>query len=179
MSKDNPHPRVVFDCMIYLQAIVSESGPASALLRLVDGDELSLFVSRDILDEVRDVLSRSKIRNKNPDITDERVDALITRVSEKAAIVDDVPQHFSYARDPKDEKYINLAVEAAADYIVSRDKDLLDLMTGHTDDCKDFRRRFRPLKIIEPAEFLKAVESKKSSEQTPMSLPEKTKERRK
>jgi len=38
-------PRVVFDCMVYLQATVSESGPAAALLRSLDNDALSLFVS--------------------------------------------------------------------------------------------------------------------------------------
>ena len=57
--------------------------------------------------------------------------------------------------DPKDEPYINLAIAADADYIVSRDKDLLDLMTGHTKECKEFRRKFRSLKVIEPQEFLK------------------------
>ena len=51
MSEDNPRSRVVFDCMIYLQATVSESGPAAALLRLVDRNALSLFVSNEILDE--------------------------------------------------------------------------------------------------------------------------------
>lgn len=165
MSKDNPRPRVVFDCMIFLQATASESGPAAAILRLVERNVLSLFVSREILDEVRDVLSRSKLRKKNPDITSERVDALITRVSEKGAIVDAVPQHFSYVRDPRDEKYINLAIEVEADYIVSRDQDLLDLMTGHTDECKEFRRRFRSLKIIGPVEFLNSVEPEESNEQ--------------
>jgi len=88
MTKDDPRPRVVFDCMIFLQATANESGPAAALLRLVDRNVLSLFVSREILDEVRDVLSRSKIRKKSPDITRERVDALMIRVSDKAAIVD-------------------------------------------------------------------------------------------
>jgi len=163
MSKDDPRQRVVFDCMIFLQATVSESGPAAALLRLVERNVLSLFVSREILDEVRDVLSRPKIRKKNPDITNERVDALITRISEKGAIVDAVPQHFSYVRDPRDEKYINLAIEVEADYIVSRDQDLLDLMTGYTDECKDFRRRFRSLKTIGPVEFLKSVEPEESN----------------
>jgi uncharacterized protein len=165
MSEDSPRPRVVFDCMIYLQATISEYGAAAELLRLVDNNALSLFVSNEILAEVRDVLSRSKIRKRNPDITDERVDALLIRVLEKATVVDEVAHHFDYARDPKDEKYINLAVEIEADYIVSRDKDLLDLMTGYTDECKDFRRRFRPLKIIEPVELLKAVGSREPSEQ--------------
>ena len=102
-------------------------------------------------------LSRPKIRNRNPDITDERVDALLNRLREKATVVDDVQQHFVYPRDPKDEKYINLAIEAEANYLVSRDNDLLDLITGYAEECKDFRRRFRPLKIIEPVEFLKLV----------------------
>lgn len=157
MSEDNPRPRVVFDCMVYLQATVSETGPAAALLRLVDSDAFSLFASDDILEEVRDVLSRPKIRRRNPAITDERVDALVTRLREKATVVNDVQQHFVYSRDPKDEKYINLAIEARADYIVSRDNDLLYLMTGYTDECKDFRRRFRLLKIVEPVEFLKLI----------------------
>ena len=50
------------------------------------------------------------------------------------------PSVFAYPRDPKDEPYVNLAVAAAADYVVTRDKDLLDLMTGHTDEAKAFRR---------------------------------------
>ena len=73
MSGDNPRPRVVFDCMVYLQATISESGPAAALLRLVDQDALSLFISHDILEEVCEVLSRPQIRKRNPDLTDERV----------------------------------------------------------------------------------------------------------
>ncbi len=55
------------------------------------------------------------------------------------------------------ESYINLAVAAGADYIVSRDNDLLDLMTGHTTECKEFRQRFRPLKVIDPVSFLKTL----------------------
>ena len=66
MSEENPRPRVVFDCMVYLQATVNESGPAAALLRLVDNDEIALFVSREVLEEVREVLSRPKIRQRNP-----------------------------------------------------------------------------------------------------------------
>ncbi len=100
-----------------------------------------------------------KIRERNSQLTDERVNAFITRIADRATIVEDIPPHFNYARDPKDEKYINLAIQVGADYIVSRDKDMLDLMTGHSDECKGFRQRFRLLKIIEPVELLKTVES--------------------
>jgi predicted nucleic acid-binding protein len=55
-----------------------------------------------------------------------------------------------------------LTHSAEADYLVSRDKDLLDLMTGYTDECKEFRRRFRPLKVLDPVEFLKEMEKAES-----------------
>jgi putative PIN family toxin of toxin-antitoxin system len=164
MSEENPRPRVVFDCMIYLQATVNESGPAAALLRLVDNDEVALFVSREVLGEVRNVLSRPRIRQRNRAITDERVDALLGRVTEKATLLDNVRPHFTYARDPKDEKYINLAIEVAATYLVSRDNDLLDLMTGMTGESQDFQRRFSSLTVIDPVEFLRTVRPRASRE---------------
>lgn len=42
MSKDDPRPRVVFDCMIFLQATANESGPAAALLSRQRGTAESL-----------------------------------------------------------------------------------------------------------------------------------------
>jgi putative PIN family toxin of toxin-antitoxin system len=136
--------RVVFDCMIFLQAVARTKSLANACFTLVK--------------EIEDVLTRPKFRNRFPSLTDEMIEAFLKDVKENAVIVKNVPAVFSYTRDPKDEKYINLAVESEADYIVSRDKDLLDLMTGYTNECKDFRRRFRGLKIVQPIEFLNIVE---------------------
>ena len=56
-------------------------------------------------------------------------------------------------RDPKDSKYINLAIAARAPYVVTRDKDLLDLMSDRPDGI-EFRRRFPALKIVDPATFV-------------------------
>jgi len=161
MIGDNPRPRVVFDCMVYLQATISESGPAAALLRLVDSQAISLFVSNEILDEVQSVLTRPKIRRKNPALTDERINALIIRLAETATLIGEVQQHFHYERDPKDEKYINLAIEVGAEYLVSRDNDLLDLMKGKSEESRKFQERFKSLKVIDPVEFLSIVNPKK------------------
>ena len=45
-----------------------------------------------------------------------------------ATILEAFPELFAYARDPDDAHYVNLALAADAKLIVSRDKDLLDLM---------------------------------------------------
>ena len=68
---------------------------------------------------------------------------------------------FDYPRDPKDKKYINLAAFTKADYIVSLDSDLLDLMTDFTDEAKEFRQRFRLLKVMEPKELLQIIKTRK------------------
>lgn len=151
-------PSVVFDCMIYLQGLIKEANPSVTCLELFEKEKIRLFVSDEILNEIADVLTRPELQDRFPLLTQLRVDTLIESLKEKAELIKNVPAVFTYPRDPKDEKYVNLAVEAEADYIVSRDKDLLDLMIGHTDECKDFRRRFRPLKVIDPVEFLKVIE---------------------
>ena len=53
---------------------------------------------------------------------------------------------------------INLAAAARADYLVSRDKDLLSLATDHSLVAKQFRQRFPKIRIVTPVDFLEAVE---------------------
>ena len=66
-SKDNT-PRVVFDCMVYVQATASDKSPAAALLRLVENGELTLYLSREVIDEVKEVLARPRLRAQMPNI---------------------------------------------------------------------------------------------------------------
>ena len=160
MPKDNA-VRAVFDCMIYLQATANEKSPAAALLRLVEQEEIVLYLSHEVIEEVKEVLSRPKLRASLPNINDVTVEALFKRLERIAVLVRQVPHVFEYARDLKDEKYINLAAVADAQYLVSRDTDLLELMTGHSEDCKEFRQRFRPLKVVDPISFLHLMEPAK------------------
>lgn len=155
-------PRVVFDCNVLLQAAAREKSVAAKCLNFVESSLIQLFVSREVLTEVEDVLNRPEIRAHFPDLSDEIVGAFLKRLQKFSMLVRLVPKKFSYPRDEDDEPYINLAVAAGADFILSRDKDLLDLMTGHTDECKEFRQRFRSLRVLEPAEFLKWIEERDS-----------------
>lgn len=157
-------PRVVFDCNVLLQAAAREKSVAAKCLNLVESGHVQLCVSREVLTEVEDVLNRPEIRMHFQDLSDEIISAFLKRLQKLSVLVRLIPKEFSYPRDEDDEPYINLAVAAGADFIISRDKDLLDLMTGHTDECKEFRQRFRPLMVVEPAEFLKMVREREGGE---------------
>jgi putative PIN family toxin of toxin-antitoxin system len=152
---------VVFDCMVFLQAAANRNSPSARVLALVEVGEIKLFVSEEILNELREVLSRPKVRSRLKQISDADVIALYRRLDRSAYWLRDVPRTFQYSRDPKDELYINLAVAAGAAYLVSRDTDLVDLMTGSSAECKEFRQRFRGLKIIDPPSLLTEIQRRR------------------
>src|SRR5437870_6817083 len=120
--------RTVFDCPVFVQAFLGSSGPAYACLELAEAGIISLIISQAVLAEVTDVLSRPALKKNRRNITRERIEEFLARITQCARFVEDVLAVFSYARDPKDEPYINLAVACGARYLVSRDRDLLDLM---------------------------------------------------
>ena len=67
------------------------------------------------------------------------------------------PEIFSYQRDPDDARYINLALAARATLVVSRDKDLLDLMDSTKPEAAEFQKHFPLLRILDPVGFLREV----------------------
>lgn len=93
----------VFDCGVFLQGLLSKDGPAVACLDLIEQDRIRLAISKEILAEIRDVLSRPGLRRLGSNLIDEKVEHLIDLVLEKAQFVENVPRHFSYSRDPNDE----------------------------------------------------------------------------
>ncbi|MGP0062851.1 MAG: putative toxin-antitoxin system toxin component, PIN family [Isosphaeraceae bacterium] len=154
--------RVIFDCMVLLQAAARSQGPAAECLRLVEAGRLKLFLSPAIVAEVRDVLTRPRTLKKFPTLTPEAVHLFLQDLQVHAAIMDQIPHRFSLPRDPKDEPYLNLAIEAGARYLVSRDRDLLDLMTDEA-----FRRSFPDLVILDPVELLRWLAEKSSDSSNP------------
>jgi len=128
-------PDVVFDCNIFLQGLTRRLGQAAEALRRVERNEVTLYVSRAILRELRTVLDYPEIREKNPAVTDEVVEEFVNRVMYRGVLVRDVPHTVSFPRDPNDEPYLDLIAVARADYLVTRDRDLLDLATSHYCGC--------------------------------------------
>ena len=147
----------VFDCNIFIQTLLNPNSVAAKCFDLVRNDKVLLFVSKETLDEVRDVVLRPNILARLPDSTPEQIEVFIEEIIELSILEKIVPKGFNFQRDPKDEIIINLALACNAEYIVSRDKDLLDLMSDISIEGKEFRQKSRPLKIVEPIEFLQIV----------------------
>ena len=152
-------PKAVFDCNIFLQALFAEDGPAAACIALVDARRVTLILSPETLAEAVDVLNRPQLRRKFRMLSEQRVREFLEHAQAVATMVAEVPQLVSFERDPKDKPYLNLALEAGADYLVTWDNDLLSLM-GDKSEAIDFKSRFPQLCILTPPAFLREVPTK-------------------
>lgn len=149
--------RVVFDCNTFVQAVAFDDGPAAECLRAMESGRFELFVSRETLAELRRVLTYERVLAISPRLTPQRVAAFLDRLTFRATVVRRVRHFMDYPRDPKDEPYIDLAATAGADYLVTRDKDLLSFMESHSEAAKRFRQKTRPLRVVDPVTFLVAL----------------------
>jgi putative PIN family toxin of toxin-antitoxin system len=145
--------KAVFDAMVFLQAGANPTGPSGACFEHARFGRLALVTSPETISEIRGLLARPNIRKKFPHLTDEVAAGLVAEIERISTSLSDVPRVFVFPRDPKDEPYINLAIAAGADYLTTRDKDLLDLM-----EETDFTSRFPAVRVIDPASLLRDME---------------------
>ena len=142
----------VFDTGIVLQAALSDRGPASVALQLMEESRIVVFISTQVREEYDAVLNRAAIRIKNPLLTNERVQEFLARIDAKTRVVTVIKSYIQFSRDPNDEPILNLAIQVKADYLVARDQDLLDL-----GQSADFRLLFPFVKIVDPSVFIKQL----------------------
>lgn len=130
--------RFVFDTNVILSAVLlPRSVPRQAFDKA--NREGALLVSDEVIDELNDVLRRDDFEKYVSEAL--RVEFL-TAVLRDAELVQ-ITETVEASRDPRDDKFLSLAMSGKADCIVSGDKDLLVL------------HPFREISIMLPAEFLK------------------------
>jgi uncharacterized protein len=129
--------RVVVDTNVLVSAVLFRSSqPAIALRKVIQHD--TLLISQEIFEEWHEVLMRPKF---------DRYVAEALRTEFLETILDDaiwveIQESVVACRDPKDDKFLSLAVSGQADFIVTGDQDLLVL------------HPFRGIAIFRPEEFL-------------------------
>lgn len=146
--------RVIFDCNVYIQAAAFERGVSAELLRLAEVGRFELLFTRDIIGEVLRVIQYPHIRELNPDLSPERIQALFDRLRYRGTLLRRPRRVFNYARDPKDEPYLDLAAASKADWLLTYDKDILSLASSHSVFAKRFRQLTPALHVAEPVRFL-------------------------
>ena len=116
--------RIVLDTVALVRALIN---PYSRWGRLVFdyADRYELVVSPAVVAEYLSVLRRPELTEKYRSVATRNPSSLLDFIS-TAHVVQ--PQELvAICRDPADDKFLDLAKAAAADFIVTADADLLDL----------------------------------------------------
>lgn len=145
--------RVVFDCNVYFQALISSGGPAGQCLFAAGDDRLDLFLSEAILLELQKVCLREPLASRFR-ITEPQVEAYLAHIRSIGTVVENIPHVFQFERDPDDEHYVDLAIATRSRLLVSRDKDLLSLADVDTTEGAAFLRGYPNIEILTPVEML-------------------------
>ncbi len=132
--------RAVIDTGVLVSALIRRQGTTGDVLRALRDGRFTAIYSTDILVEIIDVLGRPNFRQKYQ-IEPDDITAIIYLLRLRGEVVTP-SSNVTACRDPKDDKFLEAALAAGADCIVSGDADLLTLTP------------FENISILRPAEFL-------------------------
>ncbi len=128
--------KVVLDTNVFISGIVFGGYSREILEAIIEG-KIILFISENIINEVKDVLQRKKF-NFSLSITRQ----IINEIDAISEFIIPRKSHHVVMRDPDDNIIIDCAVEAKADYIITGDEDILVL------------KNFKDIKIVNPRDFV-------------------------
>ncbi len=147
--------RLILDTNIVLRGLLNIRSASGRIIEAVERRSVVLLLSRPVLAEYRAVLTAPAIVERFPELTAEKAEVALRRFRYLAEYARTVGARFSFPRDPRDEKLIELAISARATDIVSSDDDLLSLPAGHGEAAKRFRQRLPGVRVLNPAEFVR------------------------
>ncbi len=135
--------RIVLDSVVAVSAFLTKGLAAEMVSQC--RENTSLYTTEEILQETRRVLlEKPHIRNRY-NYSSEKVEVFIDFLRNISTIIGQLPDIRVVERDPKDDIIISCAVASSADYIISRDRDLLDL------------RNYGEIQIVSPEEFMRIL----------------------
>jgi putative PIN family toxin of toxin-antitoxin system len=117
--------RVVLDANVLVSALISTAGPPREIVGAWIDERFELIASTALLDELRDVLARPRFRRW---VSEATATEFIEGLAEDAEIVADPPAQAGLTPDPDDDYLVALARAGQADYLISGDRHLLDLI---------------------------------------------------
>ncbi len=134
-------PRIILDTNILVSYMLKPSAGISQVVDTALGGQLLL--SQDTFDELRNVVERFVNRGF---ISVRESSELLGSLVEAAEWIK-ILEHLQACRDPKDNKFLELAINGNAEYLVSGDKDLLEL------------HPFKQTKILSAKDFINEMDA--------------------
>lgn len=137
--------KAVLDSTVLVSAFLSKTGVSRELLRKAQAGSFTIYLAEEILEETERVLLEYPRIRKQYSYTNEAVAQYIQLLRIVCQVVIELPKIKAVARDPNDDMIIACGIKAKARYIVTRDKDMLDL------------KEYEQISIVSPEAFIALV----------------------
>jgi uncharacterized protein len=118
--------RIILDTNVAMSALLWRGKPHQLLAQLRQHEGAQLYSSTALLKELADVLTRPSA-TKQLALIDQQAHTVLLDYVAAVELIDAPPLPQPVCRDPDDDAVLALALAAAADLVVSGDKDLLVL----------------------------------------------------
>ena len=136
--------RVVLDTNIWLSAVFWK-GEASKVIESCATKKIELVITENIVSEIVEIVNREAKFQKFIKNLKESVEELVRTILSIATLIETQSKIELIKDHPKDNMILEAALDGKADYIVSYDKHILDML------------EFREIQILEPGAFLKLM----------------------
>jgi putative PIN family toxin of toxin-antitoxin system len=133
--------RVVLDTNVVVSAAVNPKGPPAEVIRAWRSGSFEWVTSPALLDELERTLHSPRVRRYMA-WGEEEVVQFVSVVRLRAEVVSPTHRIDAISADPSDNRVLEAAVAAQADYVVSGDHHLLELKT------------YEGVPIVSPARFV-------------------------
>jgi uncharacterized protein len=107
--------RVVLDTNVVISALLKEESAPALILSLVLDGHIKLCMTQEIFAEYAGVLSREKFKG----LDHASVKKILLSISRKSLLVSPSTKISVIKMDPEDNKFLECALEARADYLVT------------------------------------------------------------
>ena len=128
--------KIVLDANIFISSFFWGGNPRMIIKRIIAGKD-ELFVTKEILDEVENVLRRPKFH-----VTKEEIYYFINSIEEIANKIIPRKRINNGSKDKNDNKYLECGIAAGVEYIISGDNHLLEL------------KKYESIKIVTAKNYL-------------------------
>ena len=130
--------KAVLDTNIIVSGLRNPERNAASVLRLAESRAFRCYVSQEMLNEYEEVLARTSLGLKPEQIKK------FLRMLRRIFFMANPAKQVEAASDPDDDKFLECALKARADYIV-------------TGNLRHFPPQFQDIRVVSPRQFLSIV----------------------
>jgi putative PIN family toxin of toxin-antitoxin system len=132
--------KIILDTNIWISYLISKKN--NQWDTLIFSAKIQIIYSEKLLNEFIEVTQRDKFRKF---ISLDDLEVILNFLGDFAIFVENIEKKYTLCRDLKDNFLLDLAVTAKADFLVTGDKDLLEIKT------------LENVKILSPTDFINLI----------------------